>query len=220
MPRFIIKFIRVVDAVNYRLGRIIMYGIFLMVGVLLWSSISKTFFVPASWTLEIAQFSMVAYYILGGPYSIQMGANVRMDLFYGSWTISQKAWMDAITVMFLLFYLGVLLYGALGSTAYSLGYFGSNFLGFYKDLLFGFVGDVLQGNFTAIPATISKITGFLERSPTAWRPYMWPIKSVASLGLFLMLLQALSEFLKDIATIRGVDLRSGEPTAHMNTENN
>ena len=181
MPRFIIIFVRVVDAVNYRLGRIIMYGIFLMVGVLLWSSISKTFFVPSNWTLEIAQFSMVAYYILGGPYSIQMGANVRMDLFYGSWTISQKAWIDALTVMFLLFYLGVLLYGAIDSTVYSLKY--------------------------------------SERSPTAWRPYMWPVKVTASIGIFLMLLQALSEFFKDIATIRGVDLRSGEPTAHMKTEN-
>jgi len=219
MPRFIIKYVRIVDAVNYRLGRIIMYGIFLMIGVLLWSSISKTFFVPASWTLEIAQFSMVAYYILGGPYSIQMGANVRMDLFYGSWTISQKAWMDALTVMFLLFYLGVLLYGAVGSTAYSLGYFGNNFFVFYKDLLFGVLGDALQGNFSGIPETVGKITGFLERSPTAWRPFMWPIKVTASIGLFLMLLQALSEFFKDIATIRGVDLRSGEPTAHLNTEN-
>jgi len=219
MPRFIIKFVRVVDAINYRLGRIVMYGIFLMIGVLLWSSISKTFFVPASWTLEIAQFSLVAYYILGGPYSIQMRANVRMDLFYGDWTTRQKAWVDGFTVMFLLFYLGVLLYGSVGSTAYSLGYFGNNFFGFYRDLLFGVIGDVLQGRFNEIPATVNRITGFLERSPTAWRPFMWPIKTAVSIGIFLMLLQALSEFFKDIATLRGVDLRAGEPTAHMDTEN-
>ena len=60
-----------------------MYGLFVIFGVLLWSSISKTFFLPSLWTLEIAQFAMVAYYILGGPFSLQIGANVRMDLFYG-----------------------------------------------------------------------------------------------------------------------------------------
>ncbi|MCB1331354.1 MAG: C4-dicarboxylate ABC transporter, partial [Maritimibacter sp.] len=69
-------YIRTVDAINYRLGRIMMYGIFVMMAILLWSSISKTFFLPSLWTLEMAQFAMVAYYILGGPYSIQMGSNV------------------------------------------------------------------------------------------------------------------------------------------------
>lgn len=73
-------YIRSVDAVNYRLGRVMMYGIFVLMAILLWSAISKTFFLPTLWTLEMAQFVMVGYYILGGPYSIQLGANVRMDL--------------------------------------------------------------------------------------------------------------------------------------------
>ena len=84
-------YVRIVERINYRIGRIIMYGIFFMIGVLLWSSISKTFFLPSLWTLEIAQFAMVAYYILGGPYSIQLGSNVRMDLFYHEWTDRRKA---------------------------------------------------------------------------------------------------------------------------------
>jgi TRAP-type mannitol/chloroaromatic compound transport system permease small subunit len=42
-----------------------------------------------------------------------------------------------------------------------------------------------------------------ERSPTAWRPYMWPIKVTLCVGFFLMLLQALSALIRDIATIRG-----------------
>ena len=66
-------YIRAVDGVNHRIGRIAMYGIFVLMGILLWSSISKTFFLPSLWTLEMAQFVMVAYYILGGPYSIQLG---------------------------------------------------------------------------------------------------------------------------------------------------
>ena len=125
MPRAILAYIRAVDALNRFIGRIAMYLIFVLVGVLLWSSASKTFFNPSLWTLEVAQFVMVAYYVIGGPYSIQLGSNVRMDLFYGNWTVKTKAWFDAFTVLFLMFYLGVLLYGAIGSTAYSLGYYGT-----------------------------------------------------------------------------------------------
>ncbi len=168
MPSAIRAYVGAVDAVNRVIGRIMMYGIFVMMAILLWSSISKTFFLPSLWTLEVAQFAMVAYYLLGGPYSIQLGANVRMDLFYGNWSPKTKAWFDAFTVFFLIFYLGVLLYGGLSSTGYSLSYG--------------------------------------ERSPTAWRPYMWPIKIVMCVGIFLMLLQAIAEFFKDIARIREAEL--------------
>ncbi len=177
LMRFARGYVRIVDGVNRRIGRVMMYGIFVMVGILLWSSISKTFFLPSLWTLEMAQFAMVAYYIMGGPYSIQLGSNVRMDLFYHDWSVRKKAWFDACTVFFLIFYLGVLLYGAIDSTTYSLQY--------------------------------------NERSPTAWRPYLWPIKVLMCVGFFLMLLQAISELLKDIATLRGEDITTsqGDPTA-------
>jgi TRAP-type mannitol/chloroaromatic compound transport system permease small subunit len=45
-----------------------------------------------------------------------------------------------------------------------------------------------------------------ERSPTAWRPYLWPIKVIMVFGLFLMLLQAISELFKDILRLRGEDI--------------
>ncbi|WP_195819828.1 TRAP transporter small permease subunit [Roseobacter sp. MH60115] len=189
MTRVAAFYVRWVDAVNYRIGRIMMYGIFVMMAILLWSSISKTFFLPTLWTLEMAQFAMVAYYITGGPYAMQLGANVRMDLFYHNWSVEKKAWFDAFTVLLLIFYLGILLYGALGSTAYSLGYWGQEPLTYFAGLLTG-----------------AEEVGRLERSSTAWRPYIWPIKAVMIAGFFLMLLQAISELIKDIATLREVDL--------------
>ncbi|WP_186396038.1 TRAP transporter small permease subunit [Stappia sp. TSB10GB4] len=198
MPRLLRSYVKVVDAINYRLGRVIMYGLFVMVAVLLWSSISKTFFLPSLWTLEVAQFAMVAYYILGGPYSIQLGSNVRMDLFYAGWTVKKKAWFDAFTVLVLIFYLGVLLYGGIGSTAYSLGHFGSEPFIFLKNLVVAFV--------TGGPEAAGKVIGHIERSPTAWRPILWPIKTIMCLGFLLMLLQAVSELIKDIARIRGEEI--------------
>jgi len=168
MPLILRKFVRWVEAANYYLGRVMMYFIFVMMGILLWSSVSKSFFLPSLWTLEMAQFSMMAYFILGGPYALQLGANVRMDLLYGGWTDIQKAWVDTFTVFFLLIYLGVLLYGGIDSLRYALDY--------------------------------------NERSPSAWRPYMWPLKLVLCIGIFMMLLQALAELIKDIARIRKVAL--------------
>lgn len=180
------RYIRIVDASNRTVGRVVMYGIFVLMAVLLWSSISKTFFVPSLWTLEMAQFIMVAYYILGGPYSIQLGSNVRMDLLYGEWSLRKKAWFDLLTVFFLIFYLSVMLYGGVSSTAYSLGYWGTE--------PFSFFGGLVTG---------SEEIGRMERSPTAWRPYIWPIKSIMVLGLFLMLLQCISELFKDVLRLKG-----------------
>lgn len=196
MPRAILIYISAIDAMNRFIGRMAMYLIFVLMGVLLWSSASKVFMTPSMWTLETAQFVMVAYFVLGGPYSIQLGSNVRMDLFYGDWSPKTKACVDAITIFFLIFYLGVLLYGGLVSTAYSLGYFGSEPFAFFLDLIGTF--------FTEGPSAAGEELGFMERSPTAWRPWLWPIKTVLCLGVFLMILQSLAEFFRDIGRLRGV----------------
>ncbi|WP_280540831.1 TRAP transporter small permease subunit [Chromohalobacter sp. 11-W] len=196
MPSAILCYISAIDAMNRFIGRIAMYLIFVLIAVLLWSSVSKMFWNPTMWTLETAQFVMVAYFVLGGPYSIQMGSNVRMDLFYGDWSPKTKAWVDAFTIFFLLFYLGVLLYGGLVSMAYSLGYFGDEPFHFFLNLVVTF--------FTEGPEAAADKLGFLERSPTAWRPWLWPIKAVLCLGVLLMILQSLAEFFRDIGRLRGV----------------
>lgn len=196
MPKPVLAYIRAIDAMNRFIGRIAMYLIFVLVGVLLWSSISKTLFSPSYWTLETAQFVMVAYYVLGGPYSIQLGSNVRMDLFYGGWSDKQKAWMDAFTVFFLMFYLGVLLYGGLSSFAYSLGQP-------YNVGTYEFFGDLIRTLFTQGFDAAGEKLGHLERSSTAWRPYLWPVKSLLCLGIFLMLLQCLAELFRDLGRIKG-----------------
>ncbi|MFN3846853.1 MAG: TRAP transporter small permease subunit [Paracoccaceae bacterium] len=165
MPRPAIIFVRLVDKLNYGVGRMAMYLLFVLMAILMWSTISKAAFTPSLWTLEMAQFVMVAYFVLGGPYAMQMGSHVRMDLFYAQQSPVRRAWWDAVTVLALVFYLAVMLWGAVDSTMYSLQY--------------------------------------NERSPTAWRPYLWPIKVILCIGFFLMLLQALAALVRDVASIRG-----------------
>lgn len=170
MPKAIRVYVRTVDTLNRGIGRVTMYMIFVMMGVLLWSSISKTFFLPSIWTLEVAQFLMVAYFLVGGAYSLQLDFHVRMDLLYGSWSDRTRTAMDVVTILFLIAYLVLLLVGGLSSTQYALEYG--------------------------------------ERSYSAWRPYMAPIKIVMCIGITLMLLQAISTFFKDLARLRGEEIVS------------
>ena len=122
MPKPIKLFVKYVDAVNRVFGLIAMYLVYAMIGILFYSTISKNFFDPSLWTLEMAQFAMVTYYLLGGGYSMQTGDHVRMDLLYSRWSDRTKAIVDAITVLFLFFYMVLLLFGGISSTRYAIQY--------------------------------------------------------------------------------------------------
>jgi TRAP-type mannitol/chloroaromatic compound transport system permease small subunit len=128
MPGPIKLYVRTIDAVNRVVGRFVMYLIFAMMGVLLLSSGSRTFLgVSYIWVVEVAQFLMTAYYLLGGGYSMQLDSHVRMDLLYTRWSPRTRAAVDAITVAFLLFYLIVLLVGGISSTQYAIEYGQKNY---------------------------------------------------------------------------------------------
>jgi TRAP-type mannitol/chloroaromatic compound transport system permease small subunit len=122
MPNWTRTFVRYVDAVNYRIGRFAMYLLFVLMGVMLWSSFARSALTPAIWTDETGQFLLLGYFMLGGAYSLQLESAVRMDLFYSLWSDRTKALVDVITILALIFYLGVLLYGAVESTAYAIEY--------------------------------------------------------------------------------------------------
>lgn len=122
MPDALKAFVRGVEAVNRVVGLFSMYLIFVMVGVLLYSSLVKTFSIPPLWTLEMAQFLMVAYFILGGGYSLMDDSHVRMDLWYSRWPPRRRASVDLVTIFFLIVYLGFMLYGGISSSAYAIRY--------------------------------------------------------------------------------------------------
>lgn len=166
MPKPIAAFVRTVDAINYAVGRVAMYLFLVLGGVLLSATASRLILgVPFNWALEMSQFLLSAYYLLGGAYSFQLNSHVRMDLLYGRLTPQKRAVTDAITILFVIFYLIVLLAGGLSSTNYAIVYRQQNY--------------------------------------SAWAPVLWPIKTVMTIGIFLMLLQAISNFFKDVAAARG-----------------
>lgn len=169
MPKAIKLYVRYVDAVSHVVGRIAMYLIVLMILILLYSTASRTFFsLPINWVIELSQFLLAAYYLLGGGYSMQLDGHVRMDLLYSRWPLRRQAFTDSLTAFCLVFYLTVLLIGGISSTTYAIEYG--------------------------------------QRNYSAWAPPLWPIKSIMTLGILLMLLQAVAIFFKDLARVRGDSL--------------
>jgi TRAP-type mannitol/chloroaromatic compound transport system permease small subunit len=79
------------------------------------------------WSVEMAQFMLTAYYILGGGYSMQLDSHVRMDLFYSRWSPRKQALADALTSGFLIFYIAFLLVGGISGTIYAIEYNQKNY---------------------------------------------------------------------------------------------
>ena len=123
MPKAVVKFVRAVDAVNKVVGTFSMYLVFMMIAILLYEPVARNLFGKSSiWAVEMAQFTMAAYYLLGGGFSMILRGHVRMDLLYGRWSEKKKATWDVFTGLFLIFYLVFLLYGAYSSTEYAVMY--------------------------------------------------------------------------------------------------
>jgi TRAP-type mannitol/chloroaromatic compound transport system permease small subunit len=123
MPKAVKIFVHAVDTTNKIVGKFSMYLVFMMIGILLYEPIARNLFGKSSiWAVEMAQFTMAAYYLLGGGYSLILRGHVRMDLLYGRWSDKKKAKVDAITCIFLIFYLVFLLVGAYSSIEYAVMY--------------------------------------------------------------------------------------------------
>jgi TRAP-type mannitol/chloroaromatic compound transport system permease small subunit len=140
-----------------------------MMGILLFESLSRTIFDrPHIWVVEMAQFFMAAYYLLGGGYSMILDGHVRMDLLYGRWSARRRALVDVFTSFLLIFYMFFLLTGGISASKYALKYGQVNY--------------------------------------TPWGPPLSPIKIIMTIGIFLMLLQVIATFFKDLAIARGKDM--------------
>jgi len=169
MPKIISSYVKFIDGITSITGRITMYLVFVLMGILVLSFVTRNIInFPLMWIIEMAQFTMTAYYIMGGAYSMMDDQHVRMDLVYGSFSEKNKARMDLFTSGFLIFYLITLLIGSYSSLIYTIN-------------------------------TNQKLF-------TAWAPYVWPIKTIMSFGILLMLLQSFSMFFKDLAKVRGIKI--------------
>jgi TRAP-type mannitol/chloroaromatic compound transport system permease small subunit len=108
------------DRVSDAVGLFAMYLIYVMIAVLIFDVITdKVFGLTQNWVVEFAQFTLAAFYFMGGPKTLKDNDHVRMDLIYANLSAKGKARVDSVTIFFLIFYLGVLLWGSLSSLVFS-----------------------------------------------------------------------------------------------------
>ncbi|PTX00728.1 TRAP transporter small permease subunit [Pararhodobacter aggregans] len=122
MPRVLVTYVRWVERFNWLFGRIAMYALLALMGVMLYGALARAVGNPPIWTDEMAQFLLMGYFMIGGAYALQLGSAVRMDLLYSRWSDKTRALVDILTVGSLLFYLCVLLWGGWESLQYALEY--------------------------------------------------------------------------------------------------
>ena len=65
---------------------------------------------PSLWISSTLQVAMVLLACVGGIYSLNDNAFVKLDLFYANYSDKKKAIVDIITVVFTLLFLGVLVW--------------------------------------------------------------------------------------------------------------
>ena len=166
MPQLIRSYVRIVDRVSDYVGYLAASLIFFMGATLLFDAFTRNVInMPVHWAIELTQFTLAAYYFMGGPITMKNNEHVRMDLWYANLSDRGKAKLDLLTVGCMIFYLGVMLIGSISSLQYA-----------------------IETN---------------ERRFSIWNPSTIPIKSLLTLCLVLMLLQAFSLIFKHIATLRG-----------------
>jgi TRAP-type mannitol/chloroaromatic compound transport system permease small subunit len=120
MPGFLVAYVHWVERFNRGIGKVAMWSLYLLMGVLLWGAVARATWAPQVWTDEMAQFLMVGYFMLGGAWALQQGSAVRMDLLYSRWSDRTRAMIDAVTILAILFYLGVMIWGGVESLQYAL----------------------------------------------------------------------------------------------------
>ena len=169
MPKIIKYYVNIIDYISEKTGRATMYLVFVMMCILILSFVTRNIInIPLIWIIEMAQFVMTGYYLLGGGYSMLTDDHVRMDLIYSKLKDRTKAILDSITSVFLVTYIIILLIGSISSLTYT-----------------------IETN---------------QRLFTAWAPYVWPIKSIMTFGILLMLLQSIAIFFKDLSKVLNREL--------------
>jgi TRAP-type mannitol/chloroaromatic compound transport system permease small subunit len=121
MPQAIKAYVRLVDRMSDYVGYLAASLIFFMGATLLLDAVTRNVLnIPVHWAIELTQFTLAAYYFMGGPITLKNNEHVRMDLWYANLSERGKAKLDLVTVWCMIFYLVVMLVGSISSLQYAI----------------------------------------------------------------------------------------------------
>lgn len=121
MPNLIRSYVRFTDRISDYVGYLAAALVFFMGATLMFDAFTRNVInMPVHWAVELTQFTLAAYYFMGGPFTLKNNEHVRMDLIYASLSERGKAKIDLATSVCLIFYLVVTLIGGISSLQYAI----------------------------------------------------------------------------------------------------
>ena len=113
-----------VDCLNTLVGRVAALSIFVVVLAVLYEVISRSAFGAATlWSNETTIYVSAVAYLIGGGYALAHRRHVRIDLIYDRLSHRTRAWLDLVTFVFFVVYVGALIWvgTTMGWTSYLQG---------------------------------------------------------------------------------------------------
>lgn len=182
--RFLRQFMLVVDKTNVFLGKLNVGVTLLAVLVISFEVVMRYIFsLPTNWGHEFMTILFGIQYFMAAGYAHYHRAHVRVDVFYSTRKRRTRAYLDLFTSIFFFLFTGVLLY-----TCWT----------------FYWSSQTMEGG-----GTIFGITVPGELSLTDWAPPYYPVKFMMPLGAFMLLLQGIVWFIRDLhLAITGEEMQS------------
>ena len=170
---FIRKFMLGVDKTNIFIGKVMVYVSVFAIAVITFEVVMRYLFNrPTNWGHELMTLLFAIQYCMAAGYAHYHRAHVRVDVLYSSRSLRTRAYLDLFTSIFFFSFTGVLLW-----TCWT----------FYWSSQTMIAGAEIFG----IP-----IPG--ERSFTDWGPAYYPVKFMMPFGAFMLLLQGIVWFIRDL----------------------
>jgi TRAP-type mannitol/chloroaromatic compound transport system permease small subunit len=167
------KFLVAVDKTNIFIGKMMVGLTLLCVFVITFEVVMRYVFnQPTNWGHETMTLLFAIQYMFVAGYCHYHRAHVRVDVFYSTRKRRTRAYLDLFTSVFFFLFTGVLLY-----TTWTFYWSSQNMHG----------GGTLFG--ITLPG---------ERSLTDWAPPYYPIKFMMPFGAFMLLLQGIVWFVRDM----------------------
>jgi len=121
MRGLIAGYVRFTDRMSDLVGYLAAALIFVMGATLMFDAFTRNVInMPVHWAVEFTQFTLAAYYFMGGAFTLKNESHVRMDLIYASLSDRARSRIDLATSVCLVFYLAVTLVGGISSLQYAI----------------------------------------------------------------------------------------------------
>jgi len=112
--RFLISYIRFVDCLNDRVGKVFSFLIYGMTLILVYEVVMRyAFNNPTIWAHETSEFFYAAHFLIGGAFAIRWRAHVNIEVIYKYFPPRTRAIVDLFTWLVFYLFCGVLLWHAM-----------------------------------------------------------------------------------------------------------